>query len=128
MLQQRLISMAEIAVVQAAIQRAPHGAVSAGALASVGALRVTARCDCGYDSIDFATAPSGETARIADGVGTTFSGGRVGILVWATAGEISGLEVYAGRRGERPAATDTRVHRALLVRVATHAAACAGAC
>ncbi len=95
MLQRRSISAVEVATIQAAVALAPCPPVPTGILEGVASLRVTSRCDCGCDSVDF-EAPTSDAApsRLADGVGTTPSGGQVGILVWTRGGHITGLEVY----------------------------------
>ena len=64
-------------------------------------LEVVAQCDCGCDSVDFASpSPTTPATQLADGAGTTKLGGTVGIIVWGREGRITGLEVYDLGAGE----------------------------
>jgi len=92
---QRPASPAEIAVVEAALAIAPISHRASFLRRSVHALRVQAACDCGCASVDFEIPPEPGSCRlVADGVGRTPTGGRVGVLVWALDDRVSGLEVY----------------------------------
>ncbi len=91
----RLASPAEVAVVEAALTVAPISHRASLLRRSVQGLRVRAACDCGCASVDFQTPPQPGSCRlVADAIGRTPSGGRVGVLVWAWDDRISGLEVY----------------------------------
>jgi len=91
----RPASPAEIAVVEAALAVAPISHRASLLRRNVRALRVQASCDCGCASVDFETTPElGSCRLVADGIGRTPSGGRVGILIWALDDRVSGLEVY----------------------------------
>jgi hypothetical protein len=58
-------------------------------------LEVVGRCECGCASIDFDAPTSDQhSTLIADGTGTTPSGGRVGVIVWGRPDAITGLEIY----------------------------------
>jgi hypothetical protein len=61
----------------------------------VAELRVSGRCDCGCPSVDFLVEGLSSTASIvAEAEGVSQSGAEVGVLLWARAGRLSGLEVY----------------------------------
>lgn len=92
---ERPISATELAVVRAALERAPALGIAARLAPSLDGLRVIGRCQCGCDSVDFAK-PDGQarSTLIADGIGTTPAGGRVGVIVWGTAEVVTGLEIY----------------------------------
>ena len=95
MLQRRRITPAEVAVLRAALVRAPAGPDSATLAAGIEALEVVERCPCGCDSVRFAVPADAARGRpIADGVGLTPAGGRVGVIVLGTAHAIHELEVY----------------------------------
>jgi hypothetical protein len=94
--QNRPISTEEAMVLGAAFQCAPKIPDAASHLVSaIASCGVVSRCGCGCDSVDFERrgAP-GASCIVADGVGTTPSGGEVGVLVWASGDVITGLEVY----------------------------------
>jgi hypothetical protein len=94
-LQRRNINPAEVAVLRAALLRAPTGPDSAALIAGIETLEVVERCPCGCDTVRFAVpADSTRGHPIADGVGMTPQGGRVGVLVFGTANGIHELEVY----------------------------------
>ena len=91
----RPISDAELAVIQAALDRAAVASISLPHPDDLSGLRAVNRCGCGCDSVDFAPHdPDRPTKPIADGVGYTPSGGMVGVLVWGREGEVTGLEIY----------------------------------
>lgn len=92
---ERPASPVEIAVVEAALAVAPISHRASLLRRSVHDLRIRTSCDCGCASVDFETTPEPGSCRlVADGIGRTPSGGRVGILVWALDDRVSGLEVY----------------------------------
>ncbi len=50
---------------------------------------------CGCDSVDFVEQDKIQQAKpIADGIGSTPRGGKVGVIVWGTPEVIIGLEIY----------------------------------
>jgi hypothetical protein len=55
-------------------------------------LLVVEECECGCRSLYVKPLGSGD-CRAADGVGYLPSGQRVGILVWASSGSVSALEI-----------------------------------
>jgi hypothetical protein len=85
----------EVAVIRAALERALVRAVDEAASAGVAKLEVVGRCECGCASVDF-DSPTGDqrSTLIADGTGTTPSGGQVGVIVWGRPDVITGLEIY----------------------------------
>jgi hypothetical protein len=99
----RPISAEEVAVIQAALKRAPTRPIPPGVIESVGRLHAIAKCGCGCESVDFAPHdPVNPSAPIGDGVGTTLQGEEVGLIVWGRQDAITGLEVYAlGGEGHR---------------------------
>lgn len=91
----RPITEKEAAVIHAALVRAPLIDVSPQIINSVPKLLVVGRCECGCDSVDFERHKSTDSAyRIVDGVGYLESGEEIGVMVWAIADEVTGLEVY----------------------------------
>jgi hypothetical protein len=96
----RQVNDAEAACIRAALERAaviPEAPELIGAIAD---LRVVGRCDCGCASVDFVKDSGGHTQPIADGTGKTARGGDVGLIVWGTNHEITGLEVYDRGAGD----------------------------
>jgi|SRR5262245_52332616 len=89
----RPISDAEIAVIRAALDRAPSDRPIGELRVPLEALRVVATCPCGCDSVEFRLDDAG-SHPVADGFGTRPFGGLVGLLVWGTETEVTGLEVY----------------------------------
>lgn len=64
-------------------------------------LIVVSKCNCGCDSVDFTG--YGEvpgTKPIADVLGITPMGGKVGVIVWGTSEIITGIEIYDLGAGE----------------------------
>ena len=93
--QQRPIRDEEAAVIIAALKAAPTAADVERFASAVPSLRVVGRCECGCASVDFEVGGDPrESYRLADGIGTTRSGGQVGVLVWACGDRLSGLEIY----------------------------------
>jgi hypothetical protein len=94
-LQRRTINPAEVAVLRAVLLRAPTEPDSTTLLTGIEALEVVERCPCGCDTVRFAVSVDAARERpIADGVGLTPAGGRVGVIVLGTADAIHELEVY----------------------------------
>lgn len=98
----RSLSSDEVAVIRGALQRARVGAVPDEMVEGVAELMVTAECECGCRSLYLQHPGSGDY-RVADGVGYLPSGQRVDVLVWASSGSVSALEIvdHAGA-GELP--------------------------
>jgi hypothetical protein len=90
----RSINNREADVIRAALERASVSPEASVLAATVSGLRVVDQCGCGCDSVDFEKDPNERSRPIADGTGTTPSGGGVGVIVWGTSIRITGLEVY----------------------------------
>jgi hypothetical protein len=90
----RLITEAEAAVIERALTAEGLGTDSM--LASVRSLFVVDRCGCGCASVDFAVPSSNTqpTVPLVDATGKSPSGEDLGIIIWTSAGSISGLEVF----------------------------------
>jgi len=85
----------EVAVIRAALDRAPTSPEYVALGAKVENLRVVGQCGCGCDSVDFSDSDPRNLPRpIADGIGETPSGGKVGVIIWGTADAVTGLEIY----------------------------------
>jgi hypothetical protein len=75
-------------------------------LPQMGALQVVGRCGCGCPTVDMALAEPGlavpgVSATLADVEGQSPEGSEIGVILWATNGSLSGLELYA-RDGRVP--------------------------
>jgi hypothetical protein len=58
-------------------------------------LLVSAQCDCGCPSIEFRVEGLSATASIvAEADGRSPEGTALGVILWARAGRLSGLEIY----------------------------------
>lgn len=90
----RPINDAEIAVVRAALERCAETPEARELLPTVNSLRVVDQCHCGCATVDFACNSSEHPRPIADGIGITPSGDRVGIIIWGVNDAITGLEIY----------------------------------
>lgn len=99
----RPLTPTEVAVIVAAIQRAPFGEgfrLDEGQLNSQ--LRVVGRCNCGCASVFFSSPEwTSEHHRVADGTGDTADGEKIDIIVWATSTGLAHLELVSYT--ERPA-------------------------
>lgn len=91
----RPVSSSEQSVLRAALTKVPVVASATALIDCLEKLRVVERCACGCDTVEFYRTNGPEKAEIvADGIGRTPQGGRVGVIVWGTANEVTGLEVY----------------------------------
>jgi hypothetical protein len=81
-------------VVCAALERCAETPEVRELLPTVNNLCVVDQCHCGCASVDFARNSSEHPQPIADGIGITPSGDRVGIIIWGVNDAITGLEVY----------------------------------
>ena len=89
----RPISPVEVAVIVAALERAPTARPVRHLRIPVDALQVVVTCPCGCDSVGFLEAQP-PSRLVANAIGTRPFGGLVGVLVWGTDEDITGLEVY----------------------------------
>jgi hypothetical protein len=70
-------------------------------LDSLDQLQVIGVCGCGCASINFREgAREDSSTLLCDGIGTTPSGGGVGVIVWGVRDAITSLEVYDLGAGE----------------------------
>ena len=82
-------------MIRATLERASVRGRTSPFVAQLDQLRVVDRCGCGCDSMDFLLHDPDHPAKpVADGIGTTPSGGMVGVLVWGRDDEVTALEVY----------------------------------
>lgn len=91
---QRPVSAEEVAVIRAALERAALAPEYKTLVSSLSGLRVVGGCGCGCDSVDFQEEPFIHSQRLADALGDTPKGGRVGVMVWGTPQQVTGLEIY----------------------------------
>ena len=97
----RPITPQEAAVIRATLKQAATLPELPHLFDTVDQLHAISRCGCGCDSIDFARHhPGVDSKTIGDGVGTTPTGGRVGVIVWGTEHGITGLEIYSLGAGD----------------------------
>ena len=92
----RPINAKEVAVLQAALTRAPLAEVPLEIIQSVSRLTVIGRCDCGCDSVDFERKETTGSIfyRLADAISFSETGEETGVMVWAESNKIVSLEVY----------------------------------
>jgi len=90
----RPITDDEAAVVRAALERCAETPDAQQLLSSVSSLHVMDGCQCGCPSVDFARDSSVHPRPIADGLGITLNGDRVGVILWGVSDAITGLEIY----------------------------------
>jgi hypothetical protein len=104
-IQPRPIAPDELAVLEAALQRAAVAAAPGISLSATKALEVVGECECGCRSLYFRP-PSSDDYRIADGTGLLASGTRIDLMVWASGNDLAALEIvnHAGE-GALPVAT-----------------------
>jgi len=88
----RPIAPEEVAVLDAALQRAALVPAPAALLRATKALKVVGVCDCGCRSLYFRL-PSSEDFRIADATGLLADGTRIDVMVWAWGEEVAALEI-----------------------------------
>ena len=78
----RPINYDEIHFVRTALERCAVTTNVEKHVSSVSSLRVVDQCQCGCPSVDFARTSSQAPQLVADGLGITVNGDRVGIIVW----------------------------------------------
>ena len=88
----RPIAVDELAVLEAALLRAPVEPISTTVIAGLRSLNVVGLCECGCKSVYF-SAISRKDRRVADGMGVTASGKRVEVMVWANGDDIEALDI-----------------------------------
>ena len=91
----RPVTPDEIAVIRTALKRASKSPSHAALADGLDQLRAISQCGCGCDSVDFVEHdPKNRSKPIADATGKTKAGGDVGVLVWGTESQVTGLEIY----------------------------------
>lgn len=88
----RPIQPDELAVLKAALERAPIESISESVISSINSLNVIGLCECGCKSIYFLPI-NRKDRRIADGVGRTLTGKFVEIMVWASENNLHSLDI-----------------------------------
>lgn len=92
----RAITPAELAVLSRAVQVGSIGGADVPSLDGAESLRVIGRCTCGCASIDFQHPRPGQLpGLVADASGETGTGERVNVLVFASEGQFTGLEIVS---------------------------------
>ena len=98
----RPISATEVEVIRVTLERAAAAPEFKKLETNAERLQVVGKCDCGCESVDFVeqgTVP--HVKPIADGIGSTSRGGKVGVIVWGTPEIITGLEIYDLGAGDK---------------------------
>ena len=90
----RPITNDEVTVVRAALERCAETPDAQKLLPTVSSLQVVDQCRCGCPTVDFARSASAHPRPIADGLGVSSNGGRVGVIIWGVSDAITGLEIY----------------------------------
>jgi hypothetical protein len=86
----------EVQVILRALDKCPAMPVSESLRTSVPNLEVISKCECGCDTVNFAGWGQHLPPQIiADGVAETPAGQSIGVIVFGTADQITGLEVYS---------------------------------
>lgn len=104
----RPISQDEFAVLERILLVGLVGTLPPGAFVTARQLRVTARCKCGCSTVWFG--PDGDAAsgiKAAEACGT-WNGETVDLIVWATEGQIVGLEVVCPGKPGSPELASVR--------------------
>ena len=92
----RPISVSEKEVLRATLEADKKSQQSLSLLGQIDGLSVVNKCDCGCDSVDFVGfSQNVPRQRVANGIGITPTGGKVGIIIWGVGDKITGLEVYS---------------------------------
>jgi len=107
----RPISPDERAVLERAVRVAAVDGADIPALDQLERLQVVGTCECGCATVQFRYPRSGEIHDlVADAIGETSAGERVGILVFAADGQFTGLEIvgYSDFPASLPVASTIR--------------------
>jgi hypothetical protein len=98
----RPISVEEAEVIRITLAHAATTPDLRGLGVNASLLQVVGKCDCGCDSVDFEGYGEVPNAKpLADGIGITRRGGKVGVIVWGTSKLITSLEIYDLGVGEK---------------------------
>jgi len=91
----RRISADEVAVIREALNVAATPTERTALAKQLDGLWVVSACTCGCASVDFvALNEERKSTPVADAMAETARGGTVGIIVWGTSQQITGLEIY----------------------------------
>ena len=92
----RVITAAELAVLRRTVEVGSIGDVDVPSLDGAESLQVVGRCACGCASVDFRHLRPGQLpGLVADASGETDTGERVSVLVFASDGQFTGLEIVS---------------------------------
>ncbi len=92
----RAITPAELAVLRRAVQVGSIAEADVPSLDGAESLQVVGRCACGCASVDFQRLRPGHLpGLVADASGETGTGERVDVLVFASEGQFTGLEIVS---------------------------------
>jgi hypothetical protein len=92
----RSLSVNEVAVIKAALKRAPLGESCEASHSIIEELRVVGECECGCDSLYFSGFyEANEYFRVADGLAYAEDGDEIGIMIWASGDQIVHLDLWS---------------------------------
>lgn len=90
----RSITASELAVLSRAVEVGALEGADVPSLDPLSSLQVVGRCDCGCASVDFQRLGPGQVpSLVADAMGETPNGERVNVLVFASDGQFTQLEI-----------------------------------
>lgn len=93
----RAITQQEVAAIREAFAVAPTEGISPPSEATLAELRVICRCPCGCASVGFVPEPvemSLSITILADAEGRAPTGEALGLIVWGTPEQLTGIEVH----------------------------------
>src|SRR5438094_8986942 len=97
----RPITPQEAAVIRATLKQAATLPELPHLFDTVDQLHAISRCGGGCDGVDFARHhPGVDSKTIGDGVGTTPTGGRAGVIGWGTEHGSTGRQIYSLGTGD----------------------------
>lgn len=91
----RPITEQEIAIVRLTLEVGATKPIARESLDRLSDLEARSGCGCGCESVDFEDFdPARAPQPLGHTIGTTPTGGTVGIIIWGRADAVTGLEVY----------------------------------
>jgi hypothetical protein len=90
---ERPITTSEVAVIRWLLANAPRTDIPFNLNQSITALRIIGGCACGCSSVEFLARDS-TRVPVADALVQWPDGSKAGVILWAQAGGLAGLEVY----------------------------------